>query len=156
MKNLVRFAILTVATTALLVSLLTGRAAVLNLTIGSYQLVSSTRATRTEFDYVYKASVTNPGTIDVVHVTATLTSKSPTTTLIDGSLTCGDVPAVKTVVCTDTFTIRQDRSVTFDPADLVWKLSGGIRPVPPARGGRAAARAAFPHDSRPLCSGPQS
>ena len=65
MKNLVRSLILTVVVTALLSSLLTGRAAVSNLTIGSYQLISSTRVTRTEFDYIYKASVTNPDTADV-------------------------------------------------------------------------------------------
>lgn len=91
-------------------------------TVGNYQLQSETRFNRTKFDYVYKATLTNPGAA-LSNVTATLTSLSAATVVIDGSLTFGNVAAGATAVSTDTFTIRQDRTVPFNPANLQWAVS---------------------------------
>jgi hypothetical protein len=60
----------------------------------------------------------------MIGVTATLTSKSAKTVIVDGGVTFGDVLAGKTVASSDTFAIRQDRSVTFNPANLVWEIRG--------------------------------
>ena len=94
----------------------------------SYILVSTDRVSRTEFAYTYRARVINAGSVDMLGVTATLTSHSPKTVVVDGDLTFGTVPAGVTVTSSDTFTIRQDRTVAFNPADLVWQISG--MPVP--------------------------
>src|SRR5512136_2868916 len=86
-------------------------------TIGNYKLKSSARVTRTLFDFTYTADVTNSGPA-VSNVQASLTSTISSTQVIDGSLSFGDVDANSTKTSLDTFTIRQDRLVPFDPAKL--------------------------------------
>ena len=109
--------------------LLSGPAAVQTLTIDpNYILVRTDQITRTQFNFTYRAKITNPGPADFVGVTATLTSRSSRTVVVDGSLTFGTIPAGSTVTSSDTFTIRQDRTFPFNPADLVWQVSG--TPVP--------------------------
>lgn len=102
------------------------------LTIGNYRLVGSlVRQTLYEYDYTYTADITNTGAA-VVDVIATLTSNSPYTKVIDGSLTFGEIPASTAKTSTDTFTIRQDRRYPFDAAAFVWEISylpGNSAPV---------------------------
>jgi hypothetical protein len=109
-----------------LLGLLVAQAANPTLTIDNNALilVSTTRVTRTVFDFTYQAQVTNTGITDMTGVVATLTSLSPTTVVIQGSLTFGDVPAGHTVTSTNTFTIRQDRTVPLRSQDLVWSITG--------------------------------
>jgi len=113
----------------LALALVPSHAAVSNLVVGSYQLVSSTRVTRTLFDFTYRAALTNTGNNSVPGVTATLTSTNPATTVIDNSLTFGVIPGgagtqgTPAVQSLDTFTIRQDRTLPFNPAALVWTLN---------------------------------
>src|SRR5688500_11383232 len=76
------------------------------LSIGSFQLVGSKRLTRTVFEYTLRAPVVNPGPA-VKNVAATLNSVPAGTTIIDGSLTFGDVGKGATVPSTDTFVIRR-------------------------------------------------
>jgi PKD domain len=105
--------------------LISGPAAVQTLTIDpNYTLVRTDQITRTQFDFTYRAKITNPGPADFVGVTATLTSRFSRTVVVDGSLTFGTIPAGSTVTSSDTFTIRQDRTFPFNPADLVWQVSG--------------------------------
>src|SRR5437879_5948391 len=110
--------------------LLPGSATVQDLTLDTnYILVNSQRVSRTEFIHTYRANVTNHGSVDMLGVTATLTSLSAHTVVVDGVLSFGDVPAGSTVPSSDTFTIRQDRSFPFRPADLVWQMAGQ-QPLP--------------------------
>ncbi len=109
---------------------LTAQVAAAQPVVGNYQLVSETRVDRTKFDYVYKATLTNPGAA-LVNVSATLTSLSPATAVIDGSLSFGNVAAGGSAVSSDTFTIRQDRTVAFDPANLKWQISSQPANRPP-------------------------
>jgi hypothetical protein len=114
--------------------LLSGPAAVQTLTMDpNYILVRMDQITRTQFNFTYRAKITNPGPADFVSVTATLTSRSSRTVVVDGSLTFGTIPAGSTVTSSDTFTIRQDRTFPFNPADLVWQVSGTpvLRNTPP-------------------------
>ena len=106
-----------------------GAAAQSEPTVGSYVLVGSTRVTRTVFDFTYRARLTNPLAHRLTGVRATLTSLAPATTVVDGSLDFGDVEARATVTSLDTFTIRQDRTVPFDPAALVWSITYGRGPT---------------------------
>jgi len=96
-------------------------AAEAQLTVGNYTLVSSQRVSRTDFNYYYRADVTNTGQ-GVLTVTATAASSSPYTTVVDGSLSFGDVPAGSTAPSSDTFTIRQDRRHAFEPSALDWDV----------------------------------
>jgi len=93
-----------------------------NITIGDYTLISSVRFSRTLFDYTYKAKATNAGPGGAQGVTATVASRSAATTVVEGSLTFGDVGAGQVVTSSDTFTIRQDRTVPFNPTNLVWTV----------------------------------
>jgi hypothetical protein len=132
MRSPLRLLLLTSLMVRVLVAglfLLSGPAAVQNLTIDPiYILVRTDQITRTQFDFTYRAKITNPGPVDFVGVTATLTSCSSYTVVTDGSLTFGAIPAGSTVTSSDTFTIRHDRTFLFNPADLAWQVSGP--PVP--------------------------
>jgi hypothetical protein len=96
-----------------------------NLTIDGYELVSSARITRTITEFTYRATITNTGA-DLAGADATATSLIPATTIVDGALTFGPVGSGAATVSTDTFTIRHDRTVAFDFANISW----AITPVP--------------------------
>ncbi len=94
---------------------------VAEIEIGNYALVSSTRVSRTMFDYTYVADASNwsdsPATLS-----ATLASSAATTVVVDGELAFGVVARGDTVQSADTFTIRQDRSQPYDPRALHWTV----------------------------------
>ena len=93
------------------------------LTVGAPQTISETRVGRTIFEYVMSASVTNGGTTIAKGVTAACTSTSPRTTVVQGTLTIGNVAAQASASSVDTFTIAHDRTVPFDPAVLQWTIT---------------------------------
>jgi len=97
------------------------------IVIDNYALVASTRTDRTVYEYTYNAEVTNWGSGDAA-VTATLASTSPQIVVVEGALDVGEVAEGATVVSTDTFTIRVDRSQPFDDSALVWTAQA----TPPA------------------------
>ena len=88
----------------------------------TYQLISSKRITRTLFDFTYKVQITNSGAENFGDVVASVTSNAVATTIIDGSVSFGEVAPGATVPSQDTFTLRQDRTILFNPADLVWTV----------------------------------
>jgi RHS repeat-associated protein len=90
--------------------------------INNFTLISKERVSRVEYDYTYEADITNSGP-DAQNVTATVISNSAYTTVIDDTLSFGDVPAGTTVTSSDTFTIRQDRRYAFSWDNLVWDIS---------------------------------
>jgi hypothetical protein len=91
------------------------------LALGDFILVNSQRVSRTVFDYTYTAVAHNNGPANVV-VRALLTSTAASTTVVDGELDFGEVSRGASATSTDTFTIRQDRSVPFDSAALIWAV----------------------------------
>jgi hypothetical protein len=95
-----------------------------DLEITNYTYVTSTRVGRFYFDYTYTAQVTNHAASEYSNVTATVSSSSPATAILDGNLTFPNVPAGATVNSTDTFTIRQDRRYPFDPSALTFVATG--------------------------------
>jgi hypothetical protein len=129
MRSLRAVAVLGVVLLVVVLPLLPGDATVQELAIDPhYLLVSSQRVSRTDFTYTYRARVMNRGPVDMLGVTATLTSLSAHTAVVAGALTFGDVPAGSAVLSSNTFTIRQNRSVPFQPGALVWQLAGHARP----------------------------
>lgn len=99
------------------------------LSIGKYVLLTKKQITRTEYEFTYTAVVTNSGAA-ATNVTATLTSADPNTKVVDGTLNFGNVGAGNTKLSNDTFTIRQNRTVEFDWANLSWDLYYDVTPVP--------------------------
>lgn len=88
----------------------------------SYNLVSSQRVTRTQFDYTYTVTF-SAGSAALKGVVAHVTSKSPATVIIDGDVNIGDVAANDLVTPPDTMILRQDRTIAFNPSDLVWTFT---------------------------------
>jgi PKD repeat protein len=97
-------------------------AAAQSLRVGDYQLVSSTRITRTVFEYVYKASINNTGEA-VINASAVVASTVPNVTVVEGTLTFGNVDAGASVQSVDTFTVRHDRVAPFSESALSWTIS---------------------------------
>jgi len=93
-----------------------------NLTIGNYVKLSEKRISRTVYEYTYRASITNSG-FGVLNVVATVASNTPHTTIIDNTLSFGNVPAATTLSSSDTFSIRQDRLYPFSWSNLTWNIS---------------------------------
>jgi len=90
-------------------------------TVGNFNLVGRKRVSRTDYEYTYTIDITNTG-LDVQNVTAKLSSNSPSTTVIDRDLSFGDIPSGVSATSTDTFTIRQNRRVAFDPGTLEFEF----------------------------------
>lgn len=100
-------------------------------TINNYVLVSQRAISLTVFEYTYRASLVNGGT-PLSGATATVVSLSSATTIVDNSLTFGPVTAGGTVVSTDTFTFRQNRTVPFSFANLQWTIAAVAGNQPPS------------------------
>ena len=99
-----------------------------DLTIKDYELVMGERVARTEFEYTFTAQLTNAGPA-LQNVIAQVMSMSPNTVVVEDILTFNFVPANRTILSEDTFTIRQDRRVPFDPAALVWEIEFEFAPI---------------------------
>src|SRR6185295_12454603 len=99
-------------------------------TINNYVLVSQRAISLTVFEYTYRASLVNGGTA-LTGATATVASLSTATTIVDNSLTFGPVAAGGTVVSSDTFSFRQNRTVPFSFANLQWTITPAAANQPP-------------------------
>ena len=133
MKNLYRIAL---TFTIGMLSLFVGTATAELVVNQSYQLVNKTRVGRTAYEYTYQVNITNNGS-DVQNATASVTSSSPNTTIIDGDVSFGDVAGGTTVTGSDTFIFRQSRRVAFDPEALTWSYSYQGFPPDPGEAGKA-------------------
>ena len=89
---------------------------------GEFELVSSKRVSRTDYQYTYRLNVDNTGG-DVSNVAAVITSSSPYTVVIDGNLTFDDISGGATAVSSDTFEFRHNRRVAFDPTVLSFSFT---------------------------------
>lgn len=90
--------------------------------------VSEVRISRTTFEYVFQVNLTNSGQA-FKDVTVTLAAVGPGTTIVDGSASVANLPSGVTLSASDTIVLRQDRTVPFNSAALVWTISG--TPVSP-------------------------
>ena len=89
-------------------------AAAQGLIPGEHSLVMGERVGFSTFEYTYHAQITNIGAA-LQNITATVTSTSAHTVVVDETITFDEVPVGSTVFSIDTFTIRHDRLVPFDP-----------------------------------------
>jgi len=93
-----------------------------DLLIGDSTLQDKKRVGRVLFEYTYIVEATNTGD-KLEGVKATLTSTSPYTTIVDGDIDFGNIAAGATVSSSDTYIIRQDRTVPFDPTLLIFEFT---------------------------------
>ncbi len=99
------------------------------LSVEGYDLVSEQRITRTIFEYTYRARVRNsgnPGARLLTGVTGTVSSLSPSTTVVDAQITVGTILVRGQVITSDTFSFRQNRTLPFNPSNLRWTFAGTI------------------------------
>jgi len=94
-----------------------------DLSITSYTLVSSKRLSATDFEYVYRAQVTNTGPA-LNNVIGTAVSTNPATTIVQGALSFGNLAAGGTATSINTAAFRHNRSQPFDLNRFIWTLSG--------------------------------
>ena len=92
------------------------------LAVVDRQLVQEVRVGRTHANYTYRIVVSNSGP-SRSGVVARVKSLSAQTVIIDDEVILGDVAAGATLTSSDTFTLRQNRRVLFNPADLVWTFT---------------------------------
>ena len=93
--------------------------------------VSSVRFSRDLTDFTYRIRVTNQGGA-FNGATAFVASASANTVILDNEVVLGTVGAGTTLTSTDTFTLRQNRLVAFNPSHLTWNIEGqaaNTRPV---------------------------
>src|ERR1035441_2528172 len=101
------------------------------MSITNYQFVSSQQVTMTLSNVTYRADIVNKGNPEAT-VSATATSLNPSSfTMVSGqdTLSFASVPANTPVTSSNTFTLRVNRSVPFDFANLQWTLQ--TTPLPP-------------------------
>jgi beta-lactam-binding protein with PASTA domain len=123
-KNPFAFLALLLATFATLAPMQVRAAA----TVSSYELVSSVRNGRTLIDYTYRIRVAN-GTPALTQAVATVSSNNSATSVVDATVNLGSLAANVTETSVDTFTIRQDRTLAFNPASLTWNVTGSVAAV---------------------------
>ena len=93
-------------------------------------LVSSQRYSSYLTDFTYRITVVNQGGA-LTNASARVTSSAAATTLVDADVSLGNVAAGSTFLSSDTFTLRQDRRIPFDPARLSWTVRGTTANTPP-------------------------
>ncbi len=97
-----------------------------------YRQTASVRVGRTEAEYTFTVDATNTGAAQLTGLSATVSSTNPATTIVDGTMTLGDFAPGQKRTGVDTFTIRQDRTLAFDPARLVFQVTGAQAPGVPS------------------------
>lgn len=116
-----------VFTTLVFLASLASAEPITTIETSSMELVSSSRSGRTTLDYTYKATFTNNGA-NASNVTGIVNSTSPAIQVIEGTVVIGDIPTSTPTTSDDTFTIRIDRTVPFNPDDLLWTFDS-FKPI---------------------------
>jgi len=96
-------------------------------------LISTTRVNRTQSDFSYSVKITNQD-VSASSVSVVVGSTDPNTLIIDESLSFGAIATGAQGLSTDTFTLRQDRRVPFNPDVLTFNFTaipvgGNIKPI---------------------------
>jgi agarase len=84
-----------------------------------YWQVAARRVSRTQWEYDFRARLTNQGAAPD-EIQAWVTSRTDATAVLDGALRFGPVAPGATVPSADVFRVRHDRAVPFDPSALAW------------------------------------
>lgn len=91
--------------------------------LGDYELVDKQRLSFTEFQYTYRVKLTNPGDRPLKNAAAVLSTSAEGVTVVDNSVSFGDVPAGGVAGSVNTFSVKYNRSTgSLDLAQLVWAV----------------------------------
>ncbi len=82
-------------------------------TIENFYVVSVIRLGHKHYQYEFKADVTNTSTVDAANVSVTVASSARKVTVVDDSLTFGDIAAGETVTSADTFILQLKHRFPF-------------------------------------------
>lgn len=88
----------------------------------TYSQKDSQRRSRTLVEYSFEGTIATTSGTDT-GVKAIVSSANPATVVVDSYLMFPGATPNSAVASIDTFTIRQDRTVPFDPHDLQWILT---------------------------------
>jgi hypothetical protein len=131
-----------IATAFFLAAAATSEVAQAAAQVTGIELVSSVRTSRTGFDYTFRIRGEN-GEPALTGARATVVSVAPSLVLLDDSVELGSLSANAPFTSQDTFKVRVDRAVAFDPTMLRWTVLGTA--VQPPGGGRVLTGA--PNDN---------
>jgi len=98
------------------------RADISDLSVVEYEFIGQSRVGRMHFDYTYRITILNDGET-LANVRAVATSTSRNTSIQDGDVDAGAIPAGALVTPDDTFTFRQNRRYRFNPSSIVWNFT---------------------------------
>ena len=96
--------------------------------VEGFDLVSSSRTTRTSTDFVYRIRVRGDSS-SYSGANILVTSNATATKIIDDTVNIGDFDAGRFLRPLDTFTIRQDRTTPFNRLSLQFAFSGEVTGV---------------------------
>ncbi|MCB1689709.1 MAG: carboxypeptidase-like regulatory domain-containing protein [Halioglobus sp.] len=77
---------------------------------------------RTDYQYVYRLNATNSGD-KVIAVSAAVASASPNTIIVDSSLSFPDIASDSAAASSDTFELRHNSNLPFDPSVLSYSFT---------------------------------
>jgi len=125
-------------------------------TVGDRELVSKTRAGRSEFLFTYRLTIDNQGpSLDDVNVW--VLCENPGTTMVDEIAEFGRIEANTVVSSTGTFSLRQNRRVPFDPECLIYEIGfntkliiSGIATDMPLKNALIVGKVTHPDSGRPI------
>lgn len=105
--------------------------------MGAYTLVQETRIDRTTFEYEYRVTATNAGTINAINISAVATSNHPNITIVPtaNTLNFSNINASQSVLSTNSFRLRFLRTVPFLPSMINWAFSSTVA-APTANAGQ--------------------
>lgn len=108
-----------------------GFAAFAEIVEGPLELVSQNRVSRFIYEYTYKLNVTNTGS-NVENVTATVSSSSDKTVIVDGALSYGNIAAGASQASSDSFSFRQDRRIPVGSGTISYAFNYDDATPPPS------------------------
>ncbi len=97
-----------------------------------YRQTAQQRVGRTEVEYSFTVDATNTGTTSATGLSGSVASTNPATAIVEGALAIGDLAPGQKKTGVDSFTIRQDRTQPFAPAQLVFQVTSATAPNPPS------------------------
>ena len=104
---------------------------------GAYTLVQETRIDRSTFEYEYRITASNAGTLNAINISAIATSNHPNITIVPtaNTLNFPNINGGQAALSTNTFRFRFVRTVPFLPSMINWAFTSTVA-APTANAGQ--------------------
>jgi hypothetical protein len=105
--------------------------------VGAYTLIQETRVDRTTFEYEYRITAANAGSLNAINISAIATSNHPNITIVPtaNTLNFPNINASQAALSTNTFRFRFVRTVPFLPSMINWAFTSTVA-APTANAGQ--------------------